>query len=294
MVTDAFPEIDRIRAIYQTLCDYLQIAVGTGKNGYYTFQPEDFARKFSFPFTTVYHSLKLMEREGYLEYTDDPENSSRLYFLAHRDELYRIETGSKNLELLIGMLLRSYTGLFNDYVKIDEVLLARRLNMTSDELYQNLKFLSQQKIIHYIPKREAPVIQFLTERIDHTRIRISHENYRDRKVNYQNRVDAVIDYARTEDRCRSVQLLSYFGEQGSKPCGQCDVCKGEHQSGISNFEFKIISENIRLLLAAKPMEIKEMITQCEGNEKSIMKVARWLLDQGTIEINPSNMLIFKK
>ena len=164
--------------------------------------------------------------------------------------------------------------------------------MTSDELYQSLKFLSQQKIIHYIPKREAPVIQFLTERIDHTRIRISHENYRDRKVNYQNRVDAVIDYARTEDRCRSVQLLSYFGEQGSKACGQCDVCKGEHQSGISNFEFKIISEKIRLLLTAKPMEIKEMIALCEGNEKSIMKVTRWLLDQGTIEITPSNLLIF--
>ncbi len=294
MVTDAFPEIDRIRDVYQALCDYLQIAVGTGKFGFYTFQPEDFARKFSFPFTTVHHSLKLMEREGYLEYTEDPDSSSRLYFLAHRDELYRTETGSKNLDLLIGMLLRSYTGLFNDYVRIDEVLLARRLNMTADELYQNLKFLSQQKIIHYIPRREAPAIQFLTERVDKSRIRISHANYRDRKVNYQTRVDAVIRYANSEYPCRSEQLLAYFGERGSGSCGQCDVCKGEHKSGISNSEFEDISFKISELLGIQPLEIKDLIRQCEGNEKSVLKVARWLLDQGTLEMNPSNLLVLKR
>ena len=267
MVTDAFPEIERIRDVYQALCDSLQIAVGSGENGFYTFQPEDFARKFNFPATTVYHSLKLMEREGYLEYTDDPDSSSRLYFLAHRDELYRIDTGSKNLELLIGMLLRSYTGLFNDYVRIDEALIARRLDMTTDELYQNLKFLSQQKIVHYIPRREAPVVLFLTERVDKSRIRISAANYGDRKVNYQNRVDAVIDYARSEERCRSVQLLAYFGEKGSKSCGQCDVCRGEHQSGISNVEFDEINRKIVQLLLAGPMEIKEINRNIEGNEK---------------------------
>ena len=294
MVTDAFPEQDRIRAVYQALCDYLQIAVGTGKNGFYTFQPEDFARKFSFPATTVYHSLKLMEREGYLEYTDDPETSSRLYFLAHRDELYRIETGGKNLEQLIGMLLRSYTGLFNDYVRIDEALLARRLNMAAEELYQNLKYLSQQKIIHYIPRREAPVVQFLTERVGKERIRISPANYQDRKANYQKRVDAVIEYACSEERCRSVQLLAYFGESGSKPCGQCDVCKGEHRSGITNAEFDEINRKIVQLLLAGPMEIKEISRNIDGNEKSVLKVARWMLDQGKIEMNASNLLVLKK
>jgi ATP-dependent DNA helicase RecQ len=294
MVTDAFPEHERIRAVYQALCDYLQIAVGTGKNSFYTFQPEDFARKFSFPATTVYHSLKLMEREGFLVYTDDPENSSRLYFLAHRDELYRIETGSRNLDSLIGMLLRSYTGLFNDYVRIDETLLARRLEMTADELYQNLKFLSQQKIIHYIPRREAPVVQFLTERLDPSRIRISTLNYRDRKVNYQNRVDAVIAYARSEEQCRSVQLLAYFGEMDSSPCGNCDVCRGEHQSGITNAEFGEISKKIVQLLLSKSMEINEITGGMEGNEKKVLRVVRWMLDQGTIGLTKTNHLILKQ
>lgn len=294
MVTDAFPEHERIRAVYRALCDYFQIAVGTGKNGFYTFQPEDFARKFSFPASTVYHSLKLMEREGFLVYTDDPENSSRLYFLAHRDELYRIETGSKSLDLLIGMLLRSYTGLFNDYVRVDEVLLARRLEMTADELYQNLKFLSQQKIIHYIPRREAPVVQFLTERLDPGRIRISAANYMDRKINYQNRVDTVIAYARSEDRCRSVRLLSYFGEMDSKPCGHCDVCMGEHQSGISNAEFDKISKIVLQLLIFGPLEINEITGRMEINEKKVLRVVRWMMDQGNLELNKSNQLILKQ
>ena len=294
MVTDAFPEIDRIRDVYQGLCDYLQVAIGSGKNECFTLQTEDFARRLNFSFTTVHHSLKLMELEGYLEYTDDPDSSSRLYFLAHRDELYRIDTGSKELELIIGMLLRSYTGLFNDYVRIDEALIARRLNITADELYQSLKYLSQQKIIHYIPRREAPLLQFLTERLDKSRIRISPVNYRDRKENYQKRVDAVIAYAKTEMRCRSVQLLSYFGENSSKSCGKCDVCTGEHLSGISNSEFEAISFQIRHLLTKGPVEIKEVIAHCTGSEKNILKVTRWMLDQGNLEINLAGMLVLKK
>ena len=294
MVTDAFPEIGRIREVYQALGDYLQIAVGTGKDFFYTFQPEDFAKKFGFPFTAVHHSLKLMEKEGYLEYTDDPESSARVYFLARRDELYRIDTKVRNLEELIGMLLRSYTGLFTDYVRIDEVLLARRLNVSADELYQNLKYLSQQKIIHYIPRREAPVIQFLTERIPKERIRISKINYQDRKISYQNRVDAVIKYALKVDICRSVQLLSYFGEHGSRLCGKCDVCTGEHSTGISNAEFELISEQVFQLLTHSPLEIKQIVNNIDEKEKSVLKVVRWLLDQGTLGMSATNLVALKK
>ena len=166
--------------------------------------------------------------------------------------------------------------------------------MTADELYQNLKFLSQQKIIHYIPRRDAPAVQLLTERVNKNRIKISNANYRDRKVNYQIRVDAVIKYAHSEDRCRSVQLLAYFGERGSGNCGQCDVCKGEHQSGISNSEFEGISFKINKILLEGPMSIKELVRHCEGNEKSVLAVARWLLDQGNLEMNASNLLVLKR
>lgn len=294
MVTDAFPEQERIRSVYGALCDYLQIAVGTGKESFYTFQTEDFARKFGFHATVVYHSLKLMERQGYLVYTEDPESSSRIYFLAHRDELYRIHTGNQRLEDLIRMLLRSYTGLFNDYVPIDEALLARRLQVSSDELYQDLKYLSQQKIIHYIPRREAPMVQFLTERLETDRIRISAANYRDRKNNYQTRVDAVISYAVAEDLCRSIQLLAYFGEYSTKPCGHCDVCKGEHELGISNAAFLTIREKIEMILREGPVEIAELTGKVGGNDQEVVRVARWLLDQEKLAVNKLGQLIWRE
>lgn len=293
MVTDAFPDIVKIRAVYQSLCDFLQVAVGTGKYSSFAFQPEEFARRFNFSLTTVYHSLKLLEREGYLEYTDDPDSFSRLYFLAHRDELYRIETGSNSLEQLIGTLLRSYSGLFNDFVRIDESLLSRRLHITPDELYQNLKYLSQQKIIHYIPMRNSPLVQFLTERVEQGRVRLSAVNYQDRKVNYQERVDSVIGYAVSEGLCRSRALLAYFGEQGTGACGQCDVCKGEHVPGISRSEFEAISQEIKNYLLSGPSQPRDLYAQCTGNEQSILKVARWLMDQQVILLNGSGQLELK-
>jgi ATP-dependent DNA helicase RecQ len=89
-------------------------------------------------------------------------------------------------------------------------------------------------------------------------------------------------------------LLAYFGERESKNCGQCDVCKGEHQAGISNAEFKEISSRILELLTIGPLEIKEVNRNMEGNEKNILRVTRWMLDHGNIALNASGQLVIKK
>ena len=165
--------------------------------------------------------------------------------------------------------------------------------MTPGELYQNLKYLSQQKIIHYIPMRSSPLVQFLTERVEPGRIRLSAVNYQDRKVNYQQRVDSVIGYALSGDVCRSRALLAYFGEQGSGSCGQCDVCQGEHLCGISNSEFERISLEVKSHLLNGACDSRTLMGQCTGNEQSILKVIRWLMDQQIISLNGSGWLELK-
>jgi ATP-dependent DNA helicase RecQ len=290
MVTDSFPSLEVIRSVYNSIANFLMIAVGSGKGGIFSFRIEDFSKRFEFQISAVYHSLKLLERQGYLSYIENVDNYSRILFTVRRDDLYKVQSGNAGLDAFIKLILRSYTGVFTDFVNIDETLLARRMNSPGELIYQQLKLLAQQKIIDYIPAKKTPVIVFETERIDTNRIHISADNYQRRKVKYQSQVDSVIDYASNNRNCRSVTLLEYFGQYHSEPCGLCDVCTGDHESGISNSDFIRISGKIEHLLEAESYSIDKMIKLISEPESGIIKVSRWLLDNGILKAGSNGLL----
>jgi len=268
------------------------IAVGSGKGGIFSFRIEDFSKRFEFQVSAVYHSLKLLERQGYLSYVENVDNYSRILFTVRRDDLYKIQSGNAELDAFIKLILRSYTGVFTDFVNIDEALLARRQNSNGDLVYQQLKLLAQQKIIDYIPAKKTPVLIFETERIEPNRIHISADNYQHRKVKYQNQVDAVLAYAANNRNCRSVILLEYFGQYDSEPCGACDVCTGDHESGISFADFTRISGKIRQLLLTENCSVDKLIRRVNEPESGILKVSRWLLDNGRMKTGSNGLLTF--
>ncbi len=290
MVTDSFPVIETIRSVYNSICNYLMIAVGSGKGGIFGFRIEDFSKKFEFQVNAVYHSLKLLERQGYLSYVENVDNYSRILFTVRRDDLYKIQLRNAELDQFIKLILRSYTGVFTDFVNIDEALLARRSSNSGEIVYQNLKLLAQQKIIDYIPQKKTPVIVFETERIETGRIHISVENYQHRKVKYQQQVDSVIDYASNNRKCRSVSLLEYFGQLDSEPCGFCDVCTGEHESGIRVADFNRISFKIKEILLSESCSIDKIVRLVNEPETNIIKVSRWLLDNELVKSGTNGLL----
>ena len=293
MVTDSFPPVESIKKIYTSVANYLSIPIGGGNDTIHDFRIEDFSRKFNFQETLVYHSLKLLEREGYLEYVENVDGFSRIYFITRRDDLYKIQTDRSDLDVFIKLILRSYTGVFTDYVNIDEVMLSRRSGLTPDEVYQNLKRLSQLKIIHYIPQKKLPVITFEKERLEENRIHISSANYQDRKIKYQQQVDSVIKYATGKDICRSQSLLSYFDQHDSETCGNCDVCQGEHESGISFVNFERIGGKIKSQLSLHSLTLSQVIININEPDKEVVKVARWLLDHKIIISDALGLLSLK-
>ena len=290
MVTDSFPAIDVIRSVYNSVCNFLLIAVGSGKAGIFSFRIEDFSKRFGFQINAVYHSLKLLERQGYVSYVENVDNYSRVLFTVRRDDLYKIQLRNTELDSFIKLILRSYTGVFTDFVNIDEALLSRRSNMSGELIYQHLKTLAQLKIIDYIPQKKTPVIVFETERLDTNRIHMSADNYQHRKVKYQIQVDSVIDYATNTNKCRSVGLLEYFGQYGSEPCGSCDVCKGDHASGILFADFSRISGEIHQILLSGSYSIDQIVKQISEPEPVVIKVARWLLDNGMLVVASNGLL----
>lgn len=280
-VTVAFPEIENIKRIYQALCNYLQVAEGFGKGQVYEFSLQDFAQTFKFQQAMVYNSLKILQREGYLEFTEEMENPSRIYFTVSRDELYKFQVANEAFDAFIKLILRSYTGLFNGYVNIDEELLAKRAGLDQDRVYNFLKHLRKSKIIDYVPRNRNPYIYFSKERIGLKRLKITKENYDFRKKDFLTRVTAVIHYATSKTKCRSQLLLEYFGENESPECGVCDVCKSMHKIGLTAFEFNEISKQVKKILET-PCSYEKMLLKLKGNREKSMEVLKWLLDNQQI------------
>jgi len=281
-VSEKFPDPDLIKRTYEALCNYLQIAVGSGKGMTYDFNVVDFANAFHLSLTYTLSALKILELDGYLELTDELDRSAMVHFRVDRDELYKFQVANSSFDAFIKLILRSYSGLFQDYTPIDENLLAKRANISRDLVYKYLCSLDSNKIINYIPQKNTPFIAMIRERIDASRILISKENYTTRRKQYETQVQSVISYATTSSVCRSQQLLAYFGEKNSTRCGFCDVCEELNDMGMSNMEFERIKGDIKALLTISPLMKHELFFKLKGKEESTQIVIRWLLDNEKI------------
>jgi len=285
----AFPPIDTIKRTYEALCNYCRLAVGYGKDQILDFNIGEFAGHYSMPVTTVLNSLKILQREGYLELTEELDNPSRVHFIVGRDDLYRFQVANAGFDGFIKLLLRSYSGLFSNYVGIDEDLLAKRANISIEVVYRFLNHLDSNKIIHYIPRKKTPFIIFAKERLELDRLKISKENYADRKRDYQQRVEAMLYYTSGKLKCRSQILLEYFGEKDSVRCGKCDICLERNELNLSQLEFDNISRQLQKLLQ-EPCLFEELIFKIDKNEDEIIRVIRWLIDNGKITHRVDNRL----
>ena len=291
-VSTAFPEVANIKRIYESLCNYLQIATGYGKNRTYEFSLQGFAQTFKFQQSMVYNSLKILQRQGYLEFTEEVDNPSRIAFVVSRDELYKFQVANAAFDDFIKLILRSYTGLFTGYVSVDEELLAKRAGIDRDTFYNYLKHLRKSNVIDYVPQTRSPFVFFNKERIPIDRLKISKEIYEDRKKDYAERIEAVLHYAMSSDTCRSQILLSYFGEDDSAPCGTCDVCKNVEQMKVSTFEFKSIGERIQKILA-NPCKMEDLVFELKGEPEKMREVLKWYIDNQKIVSRIDGLLEWK-
>lgn len=240
-ISDTFPEKEYIRKVYDHLAYYYQIATGDGYGVSREFNIDDFCRKFNHFPIRVHAALQILQRAGYIEYTEEQDNQARVRFLVTRDDLYRLRGDSPNEERVIVALLRSYGGLFADYGFIDESMIANQCGMKSHEVYQTLKGLSEKHILNFIPRKQVPYIRYMQRREDSEHVQLSKEVYEERLTQYKERIEAMLRYAKDNSRCRSRQLLEYFGEKDTKDCGQCDVCHHTSKTDIQQAKQHILT-----------------------------------------------------
>ena len=259
-IADTFPEKDYIRQVYEHLAYFYQIGVGSGYNHTFEFNIDKFCHIFRHFPIQVDSALKILNRAGYIEYTEEQDNQARVMFTIGRNDLYRLENTTPNEEKIITALLRNYGGLFTDYNYIDESFIASQTQLEPHQVYMTLKGLSQRHILHFIPQKKTPYIRYTQRREDMEHIMLPPAVYEERKRQYEERIHAIIKYATNDQVCRSRQLLRYFGEDDSHDCHLCDVCLAHRPEGrVTEARFTNAMEQILARLDdGKPHPITDL------------------------------------
>ena len=223
-ISDTFPEKDYIRQVYDHLAYFYQVGIDSGYNATFEFPIDKFCYTFRHFPVRVEAALKILERAGYIEYREEEENQARVMFTLERDDLYRLQGNSEREEAVIVALLRTYSGLFNDYHYIDESLIAQLTDLSLPQVYDTLLLLSQKRILNFIPQKKTPYIRYMQRREDSEHLQLPPSVYDDLKQRFATRIKKMIEYATYGNQCRSRMLLRYFGQTKTKDCGHCDVC----------------------------------------------------------------------
>ena len=282
-IQSSYPDLVRIKTIYDALGNYLQVPIGAGMNQRYDFDINEFSQFYNFSLLEVFNAIKLMEREGLVMTSEALNTPSKVHIKANREDLYRFQIEYKEFDAIIKYLLRNTPGILSDFVNIREEQIAQKTGMRIDLIIRQLGRLDKLNFLSYIPRSDKPNIQYITERIDTRYFNLSDEVYKNRKDDAVKRVLSVIDFVNNDKDCRSVQLLRYFGEDIKKTCDKCDVCSSKNKMTINNKEYQDISESIIYELKENESDVYSILKKFNKyHEEKVLNTIRIMIDNDII------------
>lgn len=217
----AFPAVEYIGRVYNSICNYFQIAEGDGEGRSYYLNEEEFVQNWHFDLRRLRTSLIILGLSGYIQYEPYPNTQPYLRCDLPRESLNEFLRTESPASILAEQILRSYTGVFSSgcFVSIEE--LARLTELDVEVVSKSLGYLRNVGFV-YIPARKEPKITFLQVRTPVERLHITDSAYGQRKESLIQRIEKGVEYLETS-ACRQSFISRYFGVE-SKPCGCCDNC----------------------------------------------------------------------
>ena len=283
----SFPELDRIKLIYNALGNYFGIPIGAGENVSYPFVISDFANRYGFSIIEVFHTLKILEKEGFLILSDSFDEPSKVMIKASRDDIYGFQINNPQYSELVKYMLRSLPGVMSDFVKINEEMMAKKTGAQAEKVIEQLKKLEAYNFLSYAQRNDKPQILFLSEFVDAKHFGLSKENYYDRKKDAEERVKAVVDFVNNDEECRSVQLLRYFNEKSRKTCGHCDVCLKQQHC----VPYDTIENRVRSVLSEEMLPMNVILSKCSDFEESqVLDAIRFLVDNEVLQVENDGLV----
>lgn len=278
-----FPTITTIKQVYQSLVNYLQIAVGCGAGQSFDFNIEHFVTHFKIETNLAINVIKILEQEGHLVLSEGTLTPSCIQFISDKETINSIEESYPELGEVIKALMRSYSGIFDNSVYISEIKSAFLCGMQLEEFTACLFRLESLGIIEYLPKKRFPQILFLLNRASASLLQINTIGYLERKKRFEERLSSMEKYLQQQDACRSVFLAEYFDAPTEK-CGICDVCLQFKKTSVITDDFEMIHYTIMNQIPLDGIDIHSLLQMNRFSKEKFWKVFQYLEDQGIINV----------
>lgn len=280
------PTVDTIKTVYIKLNNYFQIPYGEGENTTHDFSFTTFCNTYNFNAITTYNALQVLDRNSVISFNEQFNNNSKLHFIISSNQLFEYLDKHPELSMITKTILRTYGGVFDLETKIRIGVIANKINTSEANIIKALKQLEKDHIITLKLSKTDTQITFIQPREDNKTInRIANIIEAQNKLKH-NQVNTVLNYIKNDEVCKSIQLLSYFGEKNSEPCGICSICiRSKHNTDQTINEIKTLIYNILKVHAESSRSLSEHINT---SEKKIKKALQEMLEDGIIEIIKGN------
>ncbi len=287
-----YPPYEFIKRVYQALANYFKIPVGNGELSVHNFDIQHFCGTFGLALGETHFALKLLEEEGFLQLSEAFNDLSKLMFAVDNRQLYDFQIRFPEYDSFIKMLLRIYGGeIFTEYIRISESELGQYFYATPIEIENRLKFLQQRNIVEYEPKRDKPQLTFLTARHDATTLPLNHVEIQKRKARDFSKAKAVVSYASSENRCRTLMLLEYFNEFDASECGVCDNCL-KNKKLKEAISLELAEDILKIIRTEAPITPKSLSDRFEHlKEKDFLRALKRLLENEKVIYDQNGKLV---
>ena len=291
--TEHIPSYKEVKEMYDSICGEANIPFNTGVGRLFDFDLSVYAKKHDYSPIKVMNVLKLLESQELLFVNEGFQSSARIKVVVGKDVLYKFQVEHRNFEPLIKMILRTCSGVFEDYVNFNEAAIGTKVKLSGPETVSTLQRLNDLNIFSYIPRREKPQIELLQNRMKKDELILDKKFIEDRIEGFKERIESVRAYLANTTICLSRYLVQYFGETDSEDCGICSVCLSKKKEALSNLEFETIANTI-LEMVKEPMTFHDIDINIDASMEKNKEVIEWLTDNGKIGRTEDGRIFLKK
>jgi ATP-dependent DNA helicase RecQ len=283
---NVLPSVNDVKHIYRKLSNYFQISYGEGLNTLFNFNFNDFCKTYQLNSLLTYNALQLLDRTSIISLSKQFNKKTTVQFIISNKALFNYLETHSNLNIIVKTILRTYGGIFENDVKINSLLVSEKASVSEERLFSALRQLEKDEIISLNLSTTDSEIIYLQPREDDNAIhRISHFIEQQNNLKYQ-QVHAVIDYIENDTTCKSIQLLSYFGEKNLKPCGICSVCITKNKKPKKDSQ--TIKLEIVTLLEKSDLSSRDLIKRVACTETELKETLKTLLEHQLISLTNKN------